>query len=113
MNIDNTYFIQIPLLKENYNYEFTTIIGESTYILWIYFNRRMGRWILNVKDENNDPLVMGIPVLIGAQMLSRFAGSKLEDIKILFAFNKKSQYEEIGEYDLGDNGSLYVARELA
>jgi len=112
MNINNTYFIQIPLLKEEYNYEFTTIIGESTYILWIYFNRRMGRWILNVKDERNNYLVMGIPILIGSQILSRFANHKLNDIKILFAFNKKSQYEEIGEFDLGDNGVLLVAREL-
>lgn len=113
MNLNNSYFIQILLLKEEYNYEFTTIIGESTYILWIYYNRRMNRWILNVKDENNDYLIMGIPILNGSQMLLRFSNKKLSDIKIIFSYNKKSEFEEAGEFDIGYNTNLYVARELS
>jgi len=113
MDINRTYFIQIPLTPEEYNYEFSTIIGDTTYIIWIYFNRRMGRWILNIKDENNDPIVMGIPILVGSQLLSRFAYSKLKDIKILFAFNLKNQHEEIGEFDLGNTATLVAARELS
>jgi len=112
MNIDRTYFIQISLRPEEYNYEFSTIIGNTTYIIWIYFNRRMGRWILNMKDENNDPIIMGIPILVGSQLLSRFADPRLGDIKFLFAFNLKNQHEEIGEFDLGNTATLIAAREL-
>lgn len=112
MDINRTYFIQIPLRTEEYNYEFSTIIGDTTYIIWIYFNRRMSRWILNLKDENNDYIVMGVPLLIGSQLLSRFADPRLSDAKILFIFNSKNKYEEIGEFDLGNNGVLLAAREL-
>lgn len=112
MDIDRTYFIQLPLRTEEYNYEFSIIVNNVTYILWVYFNRRMGRWIISVKDENNDPIVMGIPILIGAQMLSRFADPRLSELKVMFAYNLQSKYVEIGEYELGVNGTLLVAQEL-
>ena len=112
INLDESYFIQLPFRQNEYNYEYSVIIGSTTYILWIYYNRRMNRWILNIKDENNDPLIMGIPILIGSQLLSRFAGDTLEDIKYAFAFNIKDRYAEIGEFDLGSTSTIYVAHEV-
>lgn len=112
MDIDRTYFIQLPMRPEEYNYEFSVEVGDTYYILWIYFNRRMGRWILNVKDENNDPIVMSIPILVGSQMLSRFADARINDLKVLFAYNLEDKYAEIGEFDLGNTASLFIAREL-
>lgn len=112
VNLDETYFIQLPFRQNEYNYEYSVVIGSTTYILWLYFNRRMDRWILNIKDDNNDPLIMGIPILIGSQMLGRFAGEALRDIKYAFAFNLKNRYAEIGEFDLGSSATVYVAHEL-
>jgi hypothetical protein len=112
MDIDRTYFMQLPLRSGEYNYEFNIRIGDSTYILWIYFNRRMGRWILNIKDDNNDYIAMGIPILIGSQMTSRFSDPRINELKVLFAYNLQSKYAEIGEFDLGKSGTLLVAKEL-
>jgi hypothetical protein len=112
MDLNNSYYIQLPFRKNEYNYEYSVVIGSTTYILWIYFNRRMGRWILNVKDENNNPLIMGVSILVGSQMLARFANEALRDIKYIFAFNVKDRYVEIGEFDLGNTATVYVAHEL-
>jgi len=112
INTDESYFVQLPFRQDEYNYEYSVTIGDTTYILWIYFNRRMGTWILNIKDENNDPIVMGIPILVGSQMLSRFADHRIEDMKYTFAFNIKERYAEIGEYDLGSTATVFIAKEL-
>jgi hypothetical protein len=112
LDVERTYFIQIPLKKEEYNYELSTVIVDTTYIIRIYFNRRMGRWIVSIKDENNDYIIMGIPIYIGSQMISRFADPRLEDIKFMFAYNIKNKYTEIGEFDLGNTATLFTANEL-
>lgn len=112
MNISETYFIQLPFRKDEYNYEYSVVIGSTIYILWIYYNRRSSTWIMNLKDENNDPIIMGIPMLIGSQLLSRFADERLEDIKLCLAFNFKDRYAKIGENELGDTATVFVAREL-
>ncbi len=113
IDIDNTYVIQLPLVASEYNYEFSTSINNTTYIIWIYFNRRMNRWIINIKDEENDPIIMGIPILIGAKLVSRFSDSRINDIQLLMAFNLKSQNEEIGEYDLGTTAGLFTLKEIS
>ena len=112
MNINEIYFIQLPFRKDEYNYEYSVVIGNTIYILWLYYNRRMETWILNVKDENNDPIIMGTPILIGSQLLSRFADERLEDIKLCLAFNSKDRYAKIGENELGETSTIYIAREL-
>jgi len=97
---DNSYIVQISLKKDKYNYEFSTIIGENTYIIWIYYNRRMNRYILNISDENNEPILMGIPMLVGAKMIKRFAYNKLTDIKYLLLYNLEDGTSEIDENNI-------------
>jgi len=113
IDINNTYVIQFPLVANEYNYEFSTSINNKTYIIWIYFNRRAGRWIVSIKDEENNPIIMGIPVLIGAKMVSRFSDNRLDDIKLLMAYNLKSETEEIGEFDFGVTAGLFTLKEIS
>lgn len=111
MNLDNYYIIQLPLKNEKYNYEFSTIIGDSSFILWIYYNRRMERFILNIKDENNDSLLMGIPLLVGARIVRRFANDKLIDLKYLSVYNTKDGKSEIDENNV-DSAFVFTLKEI-
>jgi len=113
MDINNAYVLRIPSRPDEYNYELTTIIDNATYIMHFYYNRRAGRWILNLKDENNDPIIMGIPLLIGSRLLSRFVNEKLnESIKLLSLYNLKNTYEEVSEGELGNTAFLHTLVEI-
>jgi len=111
MSIYNYYVTQIPIVSDNYNYEFNTIINNSTYILRLYFNRRVLKWMLDIKDENNNPIIMGLPLLAGAKITKRFVNEKLEDIKLLCVINKIDINQDPTEKDLGVNTFLYCFNE--
>lgn len=108
----NAIIKKIPLQKNVYNYEFSIKAQRTNYILRIYYNRRIFQWTLDIKDEDNNPIVMSIPLLIGAKLTKRFVNEKLSDLKYLFLSNDKSRYEEATEDSLGDICNLYFAYEL-
>lgn len=111
MNADNYYITQIPVVSDSFYYEFNTIINNSTYILRFYFNRRALKWMIDIKDENNNPIVMGLPILAGARITKRFVNEKLLDIKYLCSINKKDATQDPTETDFGINTFLYCFNE--
>lgn len=112
MNIENTFFTRIPLQKDLFNYEFSTILNNTIYIIRVYYNRRSFKWLIDIKDENNDPIVMSIPLLIGSQLTKRFVNEKLEDAKYLFIYNTKDIYENPTVETIGSNCNLYILEEI-
>lgn len=111
MSTYNYYVTRIPVTSDSFNYEFNIIINNSIYILRLYFNRRASKWILDIKDENNNPIVMGLTILAGAKITKRFVNEKLEDIKLLCSINKKDIYQDPTETDFGINTFLYCFNE--
>lgn len=101
--------VQIPINSNSLNYEFNSKINNTNYIFWLYYNRRADKWILNINDSRNNPIVMGIPLLIGSKMFTRFVNEDLVDIKYSFIYNKQSKYEEPGEDNLGTNILFFSA----
>ena len=100
---------QIPIDSNSFNYEFNTKVNDTHYTLGLYYNRRAGKWILNVSDQSGNPIVMGIPLLIGSKMFTRFVNEDLLDLKYAFVYNKQSEYEEPGEDNLGTNILFFSA----
>ena len=96
MAYENVIVKKIPLQKNVYNYEFSITAQQIDYILRLYYNRRISQWTLDVKDEDNNPIV----------------NEDLVGLKYMLLLNDKDQYEEATEDSLGDNCNLYFMYEL-
>ena len=94
--------LKLPLRSDIPAYDFRIDLEGETYTFEFRFNERMGRWIMDLKTENNDPLIMGIPVLIGTDFLERFEVDGLPPGN-LFAVNLESEFVDAGRDDLGNN----------
>jgi len=102
------YIDIIPLQNDIYNYQFNILLQDTRYIFRIFFNERIEKWILDIKDNNNDPILMGIPLLTGAALTSRFVDSRLLDIKYLTIINSINAGGEVTKDNLGVNTFLIL-----
>lgn len=109
---ENSIYTRIPLRKDLFNYEFSIIIKNTIYIIRVYYNRRSSKYLIDIKDENNDPIVMSIPLLIGSQLTKRFVNEKLGDAKYLFMYNTKDIYDNPTVETIGTNCNLYTLEEI-
>lgn len=56
--------LALPLNQSLPWYSFTIILDQASYILELAYNTRADRWRLNIRDATEQPLLMGIPLLI-------------------------------------------------
>ena len=54
----------LPIRNDIPSYDFTIEFESFNYLFEFRFNTRMGRWIMNINDENENPIWVGIPVLV-------------------------------------------------
>jgi hypothetical protein len=54
-----------------HNFQFT--LSGGLYTLGFRFNTRMGRWVMDVRDAQNNNLAAGLPILINLNLSGRFA----------------------------------------
>lgn len=58
----------LPVRNDIPAYNFTIELDSSTYFFEFRFNSRMDRWIMDINDENEEPVFVGIPVLVNQQL---------------------------------------------
>lgn len=62
---------EIPLTPEAQT--FAIALGAVTYNLTFYWNPASACWMLNLADSLNNPILMGIPVVTGLDLLAQYA----------------------------------------
>lgn len=67
----------MPIRSDLPSYEFQLDLEGSLYTFRFRFNRRMERWIMDVLDENDLPLILGTPLHIDWDLLRRFQNEGL------------------------------------
>lgn len=63
---------KIPLTPEAQIFKIT-LSGTDYWLTLTYANTTEGGWILDIADANQDPLVVGIPLVTGADLLAQYA----------------------------------------
>ena len=53
-------------------YSFKTTLTGTVYTLELRYNLRMQRWMLNILDANNTPILMGVALLIGRSVSGQY-----------------------------------------
>lgn len=99
---------QIPVTSDNRNYQFRISLDGVVYTLAFRLNSRMNRWFMDVKDSDDLPLIMGVALLQGTDLIERFKAAALPAGHFII-FNIENETLEAGADDLGANSLLLYA----
>lgn len=107
----------IPTSIDLVNYVQTTALDGRDYIFRFLYNQREDRWYLNLSDENGDPIVDGIKVVVATSLLKRVTDSRrppgilmardLTAVEPDLAGGEQIAEEDPGQNDLGGRVLLF------
>jgi hypothetical protein len=66
----------------------------------------MDRWIMDVANENEEPLLLGIPILTQQNLIERFKDDRLPPGEF-FALDESGTGKQPGRDDLGNDIKLF------
>lgn len=95
----------MPVTSTPFVYEFRVDLDGVTFSISIRINGRSNRWIMDVKDTDDTPLVMGTPLLQGADLIDRFKDQRLPEGHFIMQ-SLEDETREAGIDDLGENSLL-------
>ena len=64
-------FFRIPLKGEPQTFKIT-LSGTDYWLTVSYANTTEGGWILNIADANQSPMITGIPLVTGVDLLAQY-----------------------------------------
>lgn len=70
-------FLEIPVVSDPQAYEFEITLDGTPYRLAFYFNKRRGTWHMSVRTQNEEDIVVGLPIFVGYPVLDRFRDTRL------------------------------------
>ncbi len=96
----------MPLRADVPAYTFQLSLEGRLYNWVIRFNERMSRWIMDISDENNTPLVLGTPIQVDFNLIKRFKQSALPPGDF-FAVDESGEGKQPDRQDLGNDIKLF------
>lgn len=77
--------LQIPTSSTNPHYTQSLSLGGQSYVLELRYNTRMARWLLSVYDAAEQPLLLGVPLLIDRDLGAQYPTRKLPNGSLFVA----------------------------
>lgn len=93
--------LEIPVRNDLPAYQFTLELDGLVYSFTFTFNDRMGKWIMDIGDEQGDPIVQGLPVFADWPLLDRFKDTRLPPGLLIFVDTTGNKVDPTRE-DFGD-----------
>lgn len=95
--------LSIPLNEGPQEFEIT--LGSTTYNMVLKWNYIGENWVLDIYDQNDAPILLGVPLITGADLLAQYGYLNFGGKLIAQTDNDVTRPPT---YDnLGDGGSLY------
>jgi hypothetical protein len=69
--------VEIPVRNDAAAYRFQLPLEGRIYFFAFRFNTRMGRWIMDIENEAQEALILGIPILAGSSLLDGYTSTGL------------------------------------
>lgn len=86
---------------------FNVTLGEFLYHLRIMWNDQPeGGWIIDINDKDDNPLVHGIPLVAGADLLGQYAYLGIGGGGFLYVYTDGQPYLQPTKENLGKNSHL-------
>ncbi len=65
-------FLSVPARNDLPWYKFKITLSGVIYTLHFRFNTRMQRWMMDINDPSDNPILLGIPCLILRDMIGQY-----------------------------------------
>lgn len=99
-------FNEIPLSPDNQ--QFRILLGDKIYTLRIIW-RELAGWIMDVMDSGGTPLLCGVPLLSGVNLLQQYPHAGI--VGRLIITTDKGAPDEPDKTNLGRNSHLIFIQE--
>lgn len=97
---------EIPLSADNQHFAISIDgVMYNMNILW-----RGTFWVLDLQDSGGAPLILGIPLVAGTNLLEQYNHMQLDFAMVVECDNPQQEYPT--QYDLGATSHLYLITEL-
>lgn len=98
--------LEIPIIFDEPSFKIRTILEGATLILRFDWSTRQERWSLSIYDGDGNALILGLPLHIDMEVISRFEITGLPPGR-LFLYDTTGAHVEAGRDDLGDRCRLF------
>ena len=98
-------FYEIPLQPTNQNIRISIL--NVTYIIRTYYcDRENGGWVIDISDSGGNPILQGIPLITGADLLGQYEYLGLGFGLMVYS---DGEHDDVPSFsNLGSTGHLYV-----
>jgi len=102
--------VKIPVQNDPPFYSFKIELSGTVYILAFKYNKRMDRWILDLKDGLGNDLSTGMIIQNNVDLKANFTGIELPEGRI-FPFDTKFEDNEMIKAEFGNRYRLAYVTE--
>lgn len=64
--------LQMPTSQIFPNYKYTITLSGETYVFFFRYNTRMDRWVIDIRDASEQPILCGIPLVINRNLTNQY-----------------------------------------
>lgn len=90
--------LEIPIQNGLHTFREIATIENTVYVLEFYFNQRSNHWILDILDEAETPLLLGVPVQTNVPITINFQHLPIpQGILIPFDIQGKSKNADVDD----------------
>jgi hypothetical protein len=98
-------FIELPIIADTPDQSFSVILDGSLYQVRLRYNGRAGCWALSLFNAAGAPLIAGMAVRLGVDLLAQFSDNAFPPGR-LFIINWADEYAKPGRKNFGSDVSL-------
>ena len=98
-------FIDLPIAADTPDQSFSVSLDAAVYRLRLRYNTRAGAWALSLATADGTPLLSGLALRLGVDLLAQFVDDRLPPGR-LFAINYVDAYAEADRDNFGRDAAL-------
>jgi hypothetical protein len=98
--------ISLPVAQNTGHFFFDIELEGNTYRLEFHYSERAAKWLMNIRDTQDNAIALGIAVVLGADLLKQWHHLAVPP-GIMVAFDTSGQELDALLGDLGERVQLY------
>ena len=100
------HLFTVPISNQVPWQKFKITLSGAIYTLEFRYNTRMARWLMNVNDPSNNPILEGVPVLINRNLTGQYTTLSVP-AGIFFATDDTGQGNQPTQFSFGIDHTLW------
>lgn len=99
-------FLTIPARNDLPWYKFKITLSGVIFTLHFRYNTRMQRWIMDINDPSDNPILLGVPVLIVRNLTGQYVTLAIPE-GLFFATDDTGQSTQPTQFSFGTDHTLW------